>query len=184
MADAYRSIASIQKTHGRKGEVVVVPTRGLPLLLHAGLEVVLVPPALKGSRRRAVVSCQEGHSGQLVSFSGVTSIDQAAKLVGKTVLARVADLPDDFALHDVDALMGREVHDVAWGSLGSICEVMVGPANDVWVVRGPYGEVMVPVVDAVVRSWNADAPIEVELPPGLVDESTGGCQFTGESERA
>lgn len=168
MAREYRSIASIQKTHGRKGEVVVVPTHGLPLLLHDGLEVVLVPPELKGPRSFCVRSCSDDSRGQLVLFDGVDSLSQASKMVGKTVLARVRDLPEDYSLHDVDMLMDREVTDVHMGSLGAIREVMRGPANDVWVVRGAYGEVLVPAVEPLVREWASEGPIVVELPSGLV----------------
>lgn len=169
MSDTYRSIARIEKTHGRKGEVVVVPAHGLPLLLRQGLEVVVVPPRLKGPRRFVVRRCTDSATGQLVALAGIDSLQQASALVGRTILAREADLPKDYALHDVDALLGREVTDVRLGVLGSIEEVMRGPAQDVWVVRGPYGEVLVPVVDEVVLSHEGD-PIEVDLPGGLVGE--------------
>lgn len=149
----------------------MVPTHGLPLLLREGLAVVPVPPALKGPRSHTVVSCSDARGGQLVLFDGVTSIGEAAKLVGKTLLARVEDLPRDYALHDVDALVGREVHDTSYGPLGFIAEVMRGPANDVWVVRGKRGEVLVPVVEHMVRRWEQDGPVVVELPPGLVGEA-------------
>lgn len=170
MAEAYRSIARIQKTHGRNGEVVAVPTHGLPLLLRKGLEVALVPPGLKGPRRQVVERCVDASGGQLVAFADVRSLGEAARLVGKTVLARVADLPSDLALHDVDALIGRDVCDKRLGQVGSIVEVMRGPAQDVWVVEGRYGEVLVPVVDAVVREFSPTGGICVDLPRGLVDE--------------
>lgn len=171
MAVAYRSIARVEKTHGRKGEVVVVPAHGLPLLLRQGLEVVLVPPGLKGPRSHVVRRCSDATGGQLVALSGIDTLNAAAACVGRTVLARVADLPEDLALHDVDALMGREVIDGGMGVLGSIVEVMRGPANDVWVVEGPRGEVLVPVVPHVVPSVPADnGPIVVDLPKGLVEE--------------
>lgn len=148
----------------------MVPTHGLPLLLHTGLEVVVVPPALKGPRRFEVVSCTDARGGQLVALAGISSIGRAAKLVGKTLLAKTSDLPEDFVLHDVDELVGREVIDATRGSLGEISEVMRGPANDVWVVRGRKGEVLVPVVESVIREWSEDGPLMVDLPRGLVKE--------------
>lgn len=148
----------------------MVPTDGLPFLLHEGLEVVLVPPLLKGPRTFTVSSCSDGQGGQLVGFAGVQSLGQAAKLLGKTVLVRTKDLPRDFGLHDAFALIGREVHDASSGLLGTICEVLCGPANDVWVVRGAHGEVLIPAVEPLVVSWEANAPVEVDLPRGLVSE--------------
>lgn len=168
MAEAYRSIAHVEKTHGRKGEVVAVPAHGLPLLLRKGLRVVIVPPRLKGPRELEVVSCSDSSTGQLVRLARIDTIQAASELVGHAVLARIRDLPDDFALHDVPALMGRAIEDVRLGAIGAIEEVMQGPANDVWVVEGPYGEVLVPVVEHVVASVPEAGPIVVSLPNGLV----------------
>lgn len=183
MADAYRSIAIVQKTHGRKGEVVVVPTHGLPLLLHEGLVVVAVPPALKGPREYVVGRCSGEHGAQLVALRGVSTLGQAAKLVGKTLLARVADLPADLGLHDVDALLGRDVEDEELGPLGQIAEVLRGPANDVWVVKGAFGEVLVPAVEPIVRSWEQGFAIRVSLPSGLVEGAPEGAPAKKGGER-
>ncbi len=147
----------------------MVPAHGLPLLLRKGLEVVVVPPRLKGPRVHVVSKCVDSPTGQLVLLSGVETLQQASELVGRTVLAREADLPKDYALHDVDALLGCEVEDAHHGLLGRIEEVMRGPTQDVWVVLGPYGEVLVPVVDEVVIDFRSD-PVRVDLPEGLVDE--------------
>ena len=138
-------------------------------MLREGLEVFVVPPALKGPRSLMVREADLGRSGQLVALEGVTGIGEAERLVGHALLARVDDLPEGFEAHDVDALLGREVVDEKSGPLGSIVEVMVGPANDVWVVRGPHGEVLVPVVDEFIVSLPAEGPIGVKVPDGLVE---------------
>ncbi len=170
MHERFRSIARVEKSHGRKGEVVTVPVHGLPSLLRSGLEVCVVPPELKGSRWHTVESCTEdGREGQLVRLSGVHDLGDAEAIVGKTLLARVSDLPDDFVLHDRERLVGREVVDAAMGSLGGIEEIMVGPAQDVWVIEGPHGEVLLPVVSEVVLDVPDDGPIPVCVPDGLLD---------------
>ena len=169
MRERYRAIARVAKTHGKKGEVVTVPVHGLPLVLDVGMDVYPVPPALKGPRGYRVSSCVDGETGQLVSLTGVWSIDAASKLVGKTLLVPESQLPSSFALHDVERLVGREVEDVSRGTLGTIDEIMQGVANDVWVVRGPLGEVLVPVVDEMVLSVEEGSPVKVDLPRGLVE---------------
>ncbi|MBQ9007568.1 MAG: 16S rRNA processing protein RimM [Atopobiaceae bacterium] len=168
MRERYRAIARVEKTHGKRGEVVTGPVHGLPPVLDDGMDVVPVPPALKGARALTVTSVSDGPTGQLVAFRGVTGIGAASELVGKTLLLREADLPSSFAMHDVVSLVGREVTDEALGPLGTIEEVMQGIANDVWVVTGDHGEVLVPVVDEFVRSLPAEGPISVCLPDGLV----------------
>ena len=173
MADAFRCIAHITKTHGRNGEVVAVPAHGLPLALAPGLSVAVVPPRLKGPRWRTVLSCEDSATGQLVSLSGIGGLDEAAPLVGRRLLARVADLPEGLWMHDADALVGREVQDARLGSLGVLAEVLRGPAQDVWVVVGDHGEVLVPAVDAIVKDVGApgcEGPIRVEVPRGLVED--------------
>lgn len=171
MHPRYRAIARVEKTHGKRGEVVTVSVHGLPPLLREGLETFVVPPALKGPRMRRVLSADEGRSGQLVSLEGVGDIDSASRLVGKLLLARVGDLPEGYALHDADALVGRPVRDVRWGRLGSVVELMRGPANDVWVIDGgPHGEVLLPVVDSVVSELPPEGEILVDAPEGLLGE--------------
>lgn len=166
----YRRIAVISKTHGRRGEVVAVARDGLPNLLKKGLQVVLVPPALKGPRQFEVTSCEGQGSSRLISFREVDGLGVARELVGKSVLVRRADLPDDFEMHDALGLIGRSVQDSQFGFVGTIDEVMRGPANDVWVVQGPLGEVLVPAVPPIVTELTIEGPIRVDLPRGLVDE--------------
>lgn len=136
--------------------------------------MVVVPPRLKGPRERTVVSCEGSETGQLVHLSGIDDLGASSALVGRTLLCAEADLPADFALHDVPRLLGRTVRDRVRGDLGTITEVMAGPANDVWVVEGEQGEVLVPVVDAYIVELPPNGAITVDLPDGLVDDGTGG----------
>lgn len=168
MRERYRTIARVEKTHGRFGEVVTVPVHGLPSLMHEGLEVAVVPPPLKGPRWHTVTSCQDDdRAGSLVGFAGVDSLDAAERLCGRYLLAREADLPQDLALHDPERLVGREVFDVSSGEKGVITQVMCGPANDVWVIEGPAGEVLVPVVESVVSEVPGEGAIAIAVPAGL-----------------
>ena len=167
MRTHYKAIARVEKPHGKRGEVVTVPVHGLPPMLREGLEIAIVPPPLKESRWHTVISVTgDERQGSLVRLSGCKNIGDAQAICGCTILARVDDLPSDYLLHDVDALMGRTVCDEDHGTLGTIVEVMVGPAQDVWVIDGEYGELMVPVVDAFVKDVPNSGPVIVELPQG------------------
>jgi 16S rRNA processing protein RimM len=152
---------------------------GLPALLCEGLEVWPVPPALKGPRSRIVERVSGDEGGQLVTLSGVSDLAQAEDLRGKTLLALADDLPDDLCLRDARALVGRPVEDVRAGYIGELTEVLLGSAQDVYVIEGPAGEVLVPAVDAFVRSVEGTGPIVVELsasmlPAGLDADTDGG----------
>ncbi len=163
MLQRYRRIARVEKTHGRFGEVVTVPVDGLPSLMRKGMTVALVPPPLKGSRWHEVESVEsDDRAGSLVSFCDVRDLTGAEALVGTYVLAKAGDLPEDLCLHDPRALIGREVVDVDGRDLGSIQEVMTGPANDVWVIEGPFGELLLPVIDQVVKDAAEQGTITVD----------------------
>ena len=141
--------------------------RGLPFVLREGLTVALTPPALKRDRFCTVLSVNQQGAEALVRFSGIATMSDAEAVAGCYVLARDADLdlgPLDAAADD---LIGRAVLDARYGLLGSIEDVMELPANDVWVVRGPAGEVLLPVIPEVVDNVPDEGAVSVRVPRGL-----------------
>jgi 16S rRNA processing protein RimM len=55
--------------------------------------------------------------------------------------------------------------------LGEIVEVLETGANDVFVVQGPRGEVLVPVISDVVVDWDVAAKrMRVQLLPGTLQD--------------
>lgn len=169
MRKHWRAIAQIVKTHGKRGEVVTVPVHSLPSLIAEGMTVVPVPPALKGPREFSVVSVEsDDREGSLVTFEDVTTISDAEELVGKTLLVEEDCLPENFGLVNVSLLVGREVRDTEHGSLGEISEVLVGPTQNVWVIEGPFGQVLMPAVDEFIKEAPAEGSITVSIPQGLL----------------
>ena len=156
------------RTRGKAGEVVVESTDGLPALVYEGLEVSVVPPALKEPRWRQVVSCRDADDAQVIRLEGCETIDDAEALRGRWLMVREADLPEGLALVDAPRLLGREVVDRNLGSLGTIADIMFGCAQSTWIVDGPYGEVLIPAVEEIVGEIPARGSIFVSLPDGLV----------------
>lgn len=148
---------------------MTVPVHSLPSLIAEGMTVVPVPPALKGSRKFSVVSVEsDDREGSLVTFEGVATISDAEELVGKTLLVEEDCLPENFSLVNASLLVGREVIDVEHGSLGEITEVLVGPTQNVWVIEGSFGQVMMPAVDEFIIEAPVEGPITVSIPQGLI----------------
>lgn len=148
---------------------MTVPVHSLPSLIAEGMTVVPVPPALKGSRKFSVISVEsDDREGSLVSFEGVATISDAEELVGKTLLVEEDCLPENFSLVNASLLVGREVRDTEHGSLGEITEVLVGPTQNVWVIDGSFGRVMMPAVDEFIVEAPVEGPITVSIPQGLL----------------
>lgn len=162
MRPQYKHIARVVKAHGRTGEVVAIPVDGLPCILRAGMHVAIVPPQLKRDRFFTIEGVSNRTGGQLLSLSGVTTIADAESLVGRHILVQDSDLPSTFSLYDSRALVGREVVDVTRGSLGTISEVIYGPANDIWAIQGSDGELLMPVVEHLLVDVPDAGPITVD----------------------
>lgn len=148
---------------------MTVPVHSLPSLIAEDMTVVPVPPALKGPRKFSVISVEsDDREGSLVTFEDVTTISDAEELVGKTLLVEEDCLPENFGLVNASLLVGREVRDTEHGSLGEITEVLVGPTQNVWVIEGSYGQIMMPAVEEFIHEAPVEGPITVSIPQGLL----------------
>lgn len=165
-ADAFAPLGRVAKTHGLNGEVSVIMAVDLPVERMPGIEVWFVPPPA-GARSARITSARPGPKGPLIAFDSVRDLTDAEALRGCTVLARVADLPE---AEDETDVIGFRVVDAGRGDLGRITDIIVTGANDVWVVEGPFGEVLLPVIDQVVREVDEVAEVaHVVLLPGLIE---------------
>jgi 16S rRNA processing protein RimM len=165
-------LARVARAHGLKGEVSVAPAADLPFAFADSLEVWVVPPPT-GVRSGRIESIRRGPKGPLVKIAGIDDIGAAQQIVGSELLARAVDLPSEWlepTIEDVD-LVGYTVLDEAHGPLGEIVEVILTGANDVWVVHGTLGEVLIPVIDDVVLGIDHERKTaQVRLLPGLLPE--------------
>lgn len=174
MAQGYKRIARVVKTHGIKGEVVAVPAGGLPPVLSQGLEVCVVPPLLRADRWHNVEDVETSEAGQLIALSGVDDTTAAHELVGKYLLAKLDALESLEEMETFDDYLGLDVIDERLGLLGSISEIMVGTVQDVLVVQGDKGETLIPDVDEFVLGFNDDeSALLVQIPFGLAPWDEG-----------
>lgn len=174
MAQGYKRIARVVKTHGIKGEVVAVPAGGLPPVLSQGLEVCVVPPLLRGERWHTIEDIETSDAGQLIALSGVSDTTAAHELVGKYLLAQIDALETLDEIETYDDYLGLDVIDERLGLLGSISEIMVGSVQDVLVVQGEKGETLIPDVDEFILGFNDDeSALLVQIPVGLAPWDEG-----------
>ncbi|MDR1013744.1 MAG: hypothetical protein LBL86_02010 [Coriobacteriales bacterium] len=179
----YRRIAHISRAKGLAGQVVADPLDGLPSHVWAGLMLWVVPPAhglVRETCVRAAVEKGEKGGHLLLSLEGVDGRDDAERLVGRFLLARTADVGEEGAapgpppapgsppVDGPSSAVGLTVSDAARGVLGTVVEERQGAAQALWVVDGPFGELLVPVVDEFVRGREGDV-VRVVLPQGLLE---------------
>lgn len=165
-------VARIVRTHGLKGEVAAVAADGLPFILAPGLEVFPVPP-VRGVRSLRVSAVRETAKGHLVSFADIDRIEAAQALVGTTLLVPPGFAPEPDPEEDDSLraeLIGVTVVDERAGEIGAVVEIIVTGANDVLVVEGDLGEVLVPFVDEMILGWGDDerSILHVDLVDGLI----------------
>lgn len=144
----------ITRAHGVKGEVSVLPLSEVPSRFDPGSRLF----AGEGSDRPLTVASARPHRARLiVAFEEVGDRDQAEGLGGVYLFVPTATAPSlpkgAYWPHD---LVGCDVVTEEGRSLGTIREVVHGPANDLWATEGEAGEVLVPALKDVVR--------EVDLP--------------------
>lgn len=125
-----------------------------------------------GEEQRPVeVVSVRGHGEQLiVQLADVVSPEQAARLYGQTLYIRRDEAsrlrPGQFFWHQI---VGLTVETADGRQLGRVEDVLRTGANDVYVVRGDLGEVLVPAIAPVVKRIDPDAGrLVVELMPGML----------------
>lgn len=156
-------------THGLRGDLKVKSlSDGSESLLAAQRVYLRAAGKEPVEYRPARVVAHKG--GYLLRLVGFEQIDAAQALVGSEVLMPLADLPElDESEHYWFELEGLQVIDRTRGDLGKLEDLFTTPAHDIYVVRGPFGEVLIPAVDAFVGRIDLEAgTMEVDLPDGLV----------------
>lgn len=164
----YRRLGRVLKAHGTDGEVSVAEATDLTVFVSSAEPVWIVPPPASGASAHTVTSVRTGPRGVLVRLSGIDSAADAHDLAGRWLLGAGVERP---AESGIDVLVGMAVRDRARGDLGVVSDVIVTGANDVLVVDdGPFGQVLIPVIDQVMGKVDHSARvIEVVLLDGLID---------------
>ncbi len=112
------------------------------------------------------------HDGTIILRLDTVQSRDAARLLHGTYLyvpeSEAVKLPE--GEYFVYQIVGLEVVTEQGESLGRVAEVLSTGSNDVYVVHGPRGEVLLPATKEVIREIDLDAGcMRVHLLPGLID---------------
>ncbi len=170
--EALLDVGVVVGTHGLRGDIKVRFRSGDPELLQNIAQVHLALP--RGDLLKLRIIRQAAHKNQiLLRFAEYESINLVEPLVGGQLLLRQDQLPD---LEDDEyywsQLDGLQVVDVTRGELGSLVDLFSSSAHDIYVVRGEFGEVLIPAVKQFVQDIDLERRImRVDLPDGLIQEN-------------
>jgi 16S rRNA processing protein RimM len=154
-----------------RGELRVTPHTDRPERFE-GLEAcVLWEPASDARAVRRVTGARRHGDAVLLSLAGCESADAAAALVGRLVaLPRAQALPPPPGHVYPWQLVGCRVETEDGRTVGEVSGVEPSPAHDLWVVRGPEREHLVPAVPDIVLDVDVSARrIVIRPPEGLLE---------------
>lgn len=163
-------VGKVLKVHGVKGKIKVFPFGETVGCLGAG-RTLFIQNTQKGWDPLEVEEIQQQPKFILIRFKGFLRREQAECLVGKELCITASQL---LPLYEGEyyfyQLLGLIVKDLGGNLLGEVKEIISTGSNDVYVVDGPEGEILIPVLDDVIKKIDLDKKIiMVDLPEGLLD---------------
>ena len=149
---------------GTKGEVKVQVVTDFPDRFTPGSLVYLDMQPLEIENSRP-------HKQHLViKFATIDSVQDAEQLRGHDLTIPGSELrplpPDQYYTFQ---LIGLSVLTTEGDYLGQIVDIMTTAANDVYIVKGEHGEILIPAIDDVVKSIDLDeGQVVIEAIEGLL----------------
>ena len=165
----YTAVGRVLRPHGIRGELRCSAFSPAAPNLQADSRVFLA-----GSERAVrVVRARPDKGGWILEVFGINTRDGAEALIGTLIEAADKDVrrddPDSFFVHE---LIGLRVLTDEGEELGIVSEVLQMGAADVYVVRGPKGEILFPAISDIVKEIDiAKQFMRITLLPGMSDDS-------------
>lgn len=163
----YLAVGRIATAHGIRGEVEVE--------IHTDFPERFVPGArlFAGERKRAlVIETVRPYKGRLlIKFAEVADRTGAERMRGEWLYVPIEEAwplgEDEYYEHEI---IGLQVWTDEGEYLGVVDHIIYTGANDVYVVQGPRGEILLPAIRDVVLDIDVKAErMTVHLLPGLVE---------------
>ncbi len=157
-------VGVVRRSYGQGGEVRVDVLSDYPQRFAPGATITIAGDAFMIARSRRVKGVR------VLKLDGVDTREAAAALANQDIhvdAAELQPLPDGVYYHY--DLIGMAVETGDGAELGEVTEIVATGANDVIVVQGDSGEVLVPLIADVVKRVDTDARrIVIDPPPGLL----------------
>jgi len=148
-------IATVLRPHGIRGAVVVLVDPSVSDVLRPGVAVTIQRDDVCLST--AIRSVARHKAGLRISLREVNDRSEAEQLSGgRMIVTRdLLPAPAEGEYYDFDVL-GCNVVATDGRELGMVSQIIPTGASDVYVVVGPYGEILVPAVAGAITSIDTD----------------------------
>jgi len=170
---SYLAVGRVLRPHGVRGELRVEIITDCPERLGQHVYLYLAHPDSPEKAQRYPVERLRPHKNiLLLKLGGCDDRNAAEELRGLLVQIPAEEAaPLEEGEYYYFQLVGMRVETESGEWLGHVAEILETGANDVYVVRGPRGELLLPAVEDVVRELDLESRrLVVRLLPGMVDE--------------
>jgi len=167
-------VGRILGAHGREGAVRVKASSDVPGRFDEGRSLSVSRDGVVAEERnyqiyRSQPAGPKDSSELIILFRGFWDRGQAHRLAGLWLCVAQTEVPTaEEGEYFHYQLIGLKVRTVGGEDLGELAEILETGSNDVYVVTGPEGDVLVPALSRVVREIDiAGGLMVVDLPEGL-----------------
>lgn len=162
-------IGRVSGAHGMEGAIKVVPLTDAPQHYRELRELVL--DTKDGLRTVAVETRRDAGAQWVLKLKGLDGRGAAEALKGASVLVPLAErgplAENEYFTED---LVGCAVETIMGEPVGSVTGVLEAGAQHLLQVAGVRGEVLVPLVEVIVKEVLLDRrTIRIDPPPGLLE---------------
>ncbi len=158
------TIGQVLSPWGTKGKLKIRVVTDFPQRFTPSAKIYI-------NRQPMTIDSTEWHKGKaIIKLNTIDGIEDAQRLRGQPVeiyYSQLQPLPEGQYYHF--QLIGLEVWTTQGELLGNITEILTAESNDNYVVSGAKGEILVPVIEDVVKSIDLNnSRIVIEAMPGLL----------------
>ncbi|MDE3074639.1 MAG: 16S rRNA processing protein RimM [Chloroflexota bacterium] len=166
-APRWLTVGRIVAAFGTRGEVRVLPETDFPQRFAPGSRLFV-----EGDDRGLQVQSSRRQRGQYVlKLEGIDDRSRADDVAGRWLRVPGNDLaPLAEGEYYLFQVLGLAVRTEQGQAIGSVTDILPTGANDVYVVKGDRGEVLLPAIPDVIRQVDlAAGTMTVHLLPGLLE---------------
>jgi 16S rRNA processing protein RimM len=162
-------VGTVSKPHGLRGDLKLHRFSDSAESLMGYTTFTLVDDQGRLSDRYSVEKSRMQGKIVVVKLAGVDDRTSAENLTGKGVLVNKNDLPtledDEYYWYQ---FIGLPVTTMEDEMLGTVRSIFSNGAQDILVVEGDSGELLIPMVDDIVKQ-HTEYGVVIAPPPGLLD---------------